>query len=134
MNFLLSEYGFEYSRLGNWDSAIADEYSADMEAEDSLGNSVSVRLSMYNPMYYISPYYEGYGTGTLAKHWRINTGIWQEDTALTVEANLALALESAKGVEDVRFEAVWGQGHAMAESSGSGGENFLAWLEECNAR
>lgn len=134
MNFLLSEYGFEYGRLENWDSAIADEYSADMEAEDSLGNSVSVRLSMYNPMYYISPYYEGYGTGTLAKYWRINTGIWQEDTALTVEANLALALKDAKGVEDVRFEAVWGQGHGMAESSGNGGKNFLNWVKECNVR
>lgn len=131
MNYLLQEYSFDYSRLENWDSAIADAYNADLEAKDSLGNSLDVRISMYNPMYYISPYYEGYGTASLAKYWRINSGIEQRDTALTVETNLALALGEAEGVEDVRFETVWGQGHIMAESSGNSTKNFICWVNEC---
>lgn len=134
MNFLLSEYGFEYGRLENWDDAIANEYSADMEAEDSLDNSVSVRLSMYNPMYYISPYYEGYGTGKLAKHWQINTGIGREDTLLTAEVNLALALEAAKGVGDVQFEAVWEPGQTGEVDRESVSGIFSDWVSELTAR
>jgi hypothetical protein len=34
---------------------------------------------MYNPMYYLLDYYEGYPTSTVAPYWRIHTGIEQGD-------------------------------------------------------
>ena len=89
---------------------------------------------MYNPMYYVSDYYDGYGTSNVAPYWRIHTGIEQGDTALTVEANLALALEQYDGVKSVDFETVWEQGHTLAERTGSGAENFIKWVEECVER
>jgi len=52
------------------------------------------------------------------------------NTALTVEANLALALGNYEGVEDVEFETVWGQGHTTAERSGNSTDNFIAWVNE----
>ena len=48
---------------------------------------------MYNPLYYLSGYYDGYQKSTVADHWRIRTGIAQSDTSLTTEVNLALALK-----------------------------------------
>ena len=65
---------------------------------------------MYNPMYFLSDYYSGYKTSTVAAHWRIRTGINQGDTALTVEMNLAL---KRYGNIDVDFATVWGQGHML---------------------
>ena len=50
---------------------------------------MSTRMNMYNPMYYLSDYYSGYGKSNVANHWRIRTGIQQGDTALNTETNLS---------------------------------------------
>lgn len=105
------------------------EYAEDLARTDALGVSVTDRVNMYNPLYYLSSYYEGYQTSQVASHWRIRTGINQSDTALTTEVNLALALESYGA--DVDFETVWGQAHVEAERTGSSTENFIAWVIEC---
>lgn len=95
-----------------------------------LGNSSEIRQDMYNPMYYLSDYYEGADSSTVAAHWRIRTGIEQGDTALTVETSLALALDNEGDVEDVDFETVWGQGHTTAERTGTNTDNFIKWVNE----
>ena len=86
---------------------------------------------MYTPLYYLLESSEGYGTSEVADYWRIRTGIAQSDTSLTTEVNLALALENCSSVEEVDFETVWGEGHTQAERSGSSGENFIEWVNEC---
>lgn len=106
-----------------------EAYAEDMARTDALGASVTERVNMYNPLYYLSAYYDGYQTSTVASHWRIRTGINQGDTALTTEVNLALALQNY-GV-DVDFETVWGQAHVEAERTGSSTENFIAWVIAC---
>jgi len=85
---------------------------------------------MYNPMYYLLGFYDGYKTSTVAQHWRIHTGIDQGDTANTVEMNLALALENYTGVKDVEFTTVWNQAHTTAERSGDSTTNFIAWVTQ----
>lgn len=128
---LLTENSGEYSSYSDWNESYVEKYSSDLNEVDKFGNSIEERMNMYNPMYYISDYYDGYETSNVAKYWRIHTGIEQGDTALTVEANLALALEQYEGVEDVEFETVWGQGHTMAERNGNSTENFIEWVNEC---
>jgi poly(3-hydroxybutyrate) depolymerase len=86
---------------------------------------------MYNPMYYLAGNSVGFGSSTVAKHWRIRTGIEQGDTSLTTEVNLALALRQRADVADVDFETVWGKGHTTAERSGDGTENLIAWIAGC---
>ncbi len=105
------------------------EYAEDMEKTDSLGNTVSYRVNMYNPLYFLVDYYDGYQTSNVAKYWRIRTGISQSDTALTTEVNLALALENYGA--DVDFETVWGQQHTMAERTGDSTTNFIEWVNQC---
>jgi hypothetical protein len=111
------------------DTEYGSSYAEDLTKTDSLGNTVDYRMNMYNPMYYIEDYYDGYKTANVAKYWRIRTGINQGDTALSTEMNLALALESYGA--DVDFETVWGEGHTMAERTGSSTDNFIAWVNEC---
>jgi len=84
---------------------------------------------MYNPMYYLSDYYDGYKNSNVAAKWRIRSGIEQGDTALTIEANLALALNSY-GNLDVDFSTVWAQGHTTAERSGNSTTNFISWVND----
>lgn len=132
-------FGYGDGKGAHFDAVMADllkdnaEYKAayeeDLARTDALGVSVADRVNMYNPLYYLSSYYEGYQTAQVASHWRIRTGINQSDTALTTEVNLALALENYGA--DVDFETVWGQGHVEAERMGNSTENFIAWVTEC---
>ena len=121
-----------YAAFADWDSSYVTAYQDDINNTDSLSNTSLTRQNMYNPMYYLSDYYEGYETSTVASHWRVHTGINQGDTSLTVEMNLALALEQYDDVESVDFEMVWGQGHTTAERTGDSTENFINWVNECS--
>ena len=66
-------------------SDYADDYAADLEKTGSLGTSVATRVAMYSPLYFLMASEDGYGTSTVASHWRIRTGIDQGDTALCTE-------------------------------------------------
>ncbi len=112
-------------------SEYEEAFAADLAKTDAQGNTVDVRVDMYNPMYYLSPAYEGYQTSEPATYWRIRTGINQGDTALCTEIDLALAAAAYSEETSVDFETVWGQGHTMAERTGSTTTNFIAWVSEC---
>ena len=117
--------------LTELNSKYAADYNADLAKTDSFGNSVEYRVNMYSPLYYLMESRDGYGKSTVAKHWRIRSGIEQFNTALTTEVNLSLALESYDGVESVDFETVWAQGHTQAERSGFYAANFIEWVDSC---
>ncbi len=112
-------------------SEYEEAFSTDFARQDALGNTVDVRVNMYNPMYYLSPAYAGYQTSEPATYWRIRTGINQGDTALCTEIDLALAAAAYSEEINVDFETVWGQGHTEAERTGSATENFIAWVNDC---
>jgi hypothetical protein len=118
---ILEDLGSEY----------ASAYASDLAKTDSAGNTADARVNMYTPLYYLLESYEGYGTSTVAKYWRIRTGINQSDCALSTEMNLALALESNPSVSEVDFETVWGEGHTKAERTGDSTANFISWVESC---
>ncbi|GIF23050.1 hypothetical protein BJ973_000591 [Actinoplanes tereljensis] len=118
-----------YAKITGWkDTYAASEYTADFKETDSVGKDVTWRLNAYTPLYYLTSAYEGYKKSTVAKHWRIRTGIMQGDTANTTEVNLALALQNYGS--DVDFATVWGLGHTVAERTGDGPTNFIAWVKE----
>ena len=109
----------------------AADYSDDMTRVDALGHSVEDRVKMYSPLYYLLASSEGYQSANVAKYFRINSGLWQGDTAVNTEANLALALKNYGASVDYSF--VWGQGHTTAERSGDATSNFIDWVNSCLA-
>lgn len=117
--------------LSTLGSSYADDYAEDLAKTDTVGYTAEERVNMYTPLYYLLQSEDGYGTSTVAKYWRIRTGIEQSDTSLTTEVNLALALAGYEGVEDVDFETVWGQGHTQAERTGDSTSNFISWVNAC---
>lgn len=117
--------------LSDLGSSYADAYAEDLDKTDSVGNTVATRLEMYSPLNYLVEGQSDYGTSTVAKYWRIRTGINQGDTALSTEVNLALALENNPNVESVDFATVWGLGHTMAERTGDSTTNFIEWVNTC---
>ncbi len=123
-----------YAKISGWQASYAAaQYTSDFKKTDSVGEDMAHRVNMYNPMYYLSGFYQGYKSGKVASHWRIRTGIMQGDTASTTEVNLALALRNF-GVKDVDFATVWGQSHTMAERTGNATANFIAWVKQTVAK
>ena len=116
---VLSELGSDY----------ASDFVEDLSTEDAVGHTVEYRLNMYSPLYYLLSGSEGYQSSNVAKYFRINTGLWQSDTAVNTEANLVLALQNYGSNVDYSF--VWGQEHTMAERSGDSTTNFIDWVNEC---
>lgn len=131
---LIKQNQEKYSQYSDWKEEYVSNYENDLFSKDGLGIDMQTRVNMYNPMYYISSYYDGNGTSTVAKYWRIRTGINQTDTALTTEENLKLALENNNNVENVDFATVWGQPHTTAERTGTSTDNFIAWVNDCLSR
>lgn len=127
---VISKGQSKYSALSGWsdDYGVA-AYEKDLATKDSVGTDMATRVSMYDPLYYLTQDSKGRGTSTIAPAWRIRAGITQGDTASTVEVNLALALQQA-GAGSVDFATIWGQGHTMAELTGTGEENFIAWVTQ----
>jgi len=125
---VISKGQSKYSALSGWSEDYGTAaYEKDLATKDSVGTDLATRVSMYDPLYYLTQGSQGRGTSTVAPAWRIRTGITQGDTASTVEVNLALALQQA-GAGSVDFATIWGQGHTMAELTGTGEENFIAWV------
>ena len=119
------------SVLSDLGSSYAADYEEDLSQEDELGHTVDYRLNMYSPLYYLLSSSEGYGTSSVAKYFRINTGLWQSDTAVNTEANLVLALQNYGSEVDYSF--VWGQEHTTAERDGDSTTNFIEWVNACVA-
>lgn len=117
--------------LKKLNSKYAADYEADLSKTDSFNYSVEQRVNMYTPLYYLMKSRDGYGKSTVAKYWRIRSGIEQPNTSVTTEINLALALENYDGVESVDFEEVWAQGHEPVERTGESTENFIQWVKDC---
>ena len=125
---LLTDKSSTYSSLSNWDSSYPTDYTNDLSVTDSLGKTIEERVNIYNPMYYLIDYYDGYQTSDVANYFRINTGITQGDTSNVVEMNLYLALINYG--KTAAFTTVWDQGHTEAERSGDAEDNFISWIAE----
>lgn len=109
---------------------LGDEYAADIAKKDALGNGAEIRVNAYDPLYFLAPANAGFRTAKVARHWRIRTGIFQGDAAVSTELLLAIALKSYGGL-DVDFADVWNLRHVKAERAGTPDENFIAWVRAC---
>lgn len=117
------------SEIKKDDEKTYGKFRNDAAVKDDFGNTIQQRANMYNPMYFISDYYEGYDSSVVAQYWRVRSGIRQSDTALCSEINLALALRSY-GVY-IDFDTIWDKGHIMAESKGTPAKNLGTWINAC---
>ena len=125
---LLNNNKEKYQTKSDWKDSYPDDYLNDFDDKDSLQSEISYRLNMYNPMYYLISYYQGFNTSDVADYFRINSGIFQSDTGNVVEMNLYLALMNLGKI--VNFTNVWEKQHTKAERKGDSDTNFINWIAE----
>lgn len=56
---LLKNNAGTYASLSNWDATLVDAYANDLKQTDAIGSTIAERVAMYNPMYYLSNFYDG---------------------------------------------------------------------------
>ena len=121
----------KYAACEDWNVTLETAWADDLEKVDALEATMEERVAMMNPLAWLSGRYDGYGHSLVAPHWRINEGLFDSDTSLCTAANLVFALCKYDGVTDVEHTPVWGQGHILAERSGSATSNLIAWVVDC---
>lgn len=119
------------AELDGWDEEYAGAWSEDLEKLDALETDMRTRVDMMNPLFWLSSGYEGAGQSSVAPHWRVNEGLFDSDVPLVTATNIVCALRACEGVADVAHTAVWGQGHVLAERSGTATDNLLNWVVSC---
>lgn len=120
-----------YAACEDWDDDYETAWSDDLAKADSLETDMATRVSLFNPLFWLSGHYEGYGQASVAPHWRINEGIFDATAPLCCAPNVVFALRKYDGVTDVAYTPVWGQGHVLAERSGAPTDNLLSWVISC---
>lgn len=120
-----------YSACEDWPEDLELDWEEDLEKVDSLETDMATRVAMMNPLYWLSGHYEGYGQAAVAPYWRVNEGLFDTDVPLATASNIVLALRKYDGVTDIAHTQVWGQGHVLAERSGSATANLISWVTAC---
>lgn len=120
-----------YAEAKGWDDTLVSEWRGDLVEPDALEKTVTERVEMSDPLALLASSDEEGAGFAIAPHWRINTGLFQSQTTLVGETNLACALAADERVADVSFETVWGAGFELAERSGDPENNLVAWIEAC---
>lgn len=120
-----------YAECTDWDPLFETAWEEDLEKVDSLETDMASRVEMMDPLMWLSGHYEAYGQSSVAPYWRVNEGLFDTDTSLTTAANIVFALRKYDGVESVEHTPVWGQGHVLAERSGSATSNLIEWVVSC---
>lgn len=120
-----------YAECTDWDPSFETAWEEDLEKVDSLETDMASRVEMMDPLMWLSGHYEAYGQSSVAPYWRVNEGLFDTDTSLTTAANIVFALRKYDGVESVEHTPVWGQGHVLAERSGSATSNLIDWVVSC---
>jgi len=120
-----------YAQAEDWDEAVVKEWRGDLVEKDALDKTVAERVGMSEPIALLRSSDDEETPAVVAPHWRISTGLFQTETTLVGEVNLAAALKACKGVEDVSFQAVWGSGFELAEREGDPEEKLVEWIASC---
>ena len=123
----------KYASCEDWNVTLDTAWAEDLEKVDALEVGMAERVDMMNPLAWLSGHYDGYGQSSVAPHWRVNEGLFDTEVSLCTAANLVLALRKYDGVADVAHTPVWGQGHVLAERTGSATSNLIAWVVTCCA-
>lgn len=131
MGDLVSKNVDTYGTLTGWNKEYAEAWKDDLALKDTLESDIPARVSLFNPLYFISGTSQGFATAQVAPYWRINEGVQNSDTSICTSLNMKLALTHYKDVKNVAFTLVWDKGHVLAERTGNVAANLVNWIVAC---
>ena len=121
---VINEHASTYSRLKEWPRTYSDELAGDMACADDNGSDMRIRVLMYSPLYFLNPYYDGFGSSGVAPVWRIRSSVTDPACILPSDVNLFYTLKNDDAVSSLEYKASW----ALSEDAG-GSANIISWID-----
>lgn len=121
---VINEHASTYSRLKEWPRTYSDELAGDMACADDNGSDMRIRVLMYSPLYFLNPYYDGFGSSGVAPVWRIRSSVTDPACILPSDINLFYTLKNDDAVSSLEYKASW----ALSEDAG-GLADIISWID-----
>ena len=121
---VINEHASTYSRLKEWPRTYSDELAGDMACADDNGSDMRIRVLMYSPLYFLNPYYDGFGSSGVAPVWRIRSSVTDPACILPSDVNLFYTLKNDDAVSSLEYKASW----ALSEDAG-GSADIISWID-----
>jgi hypothetical protein len=128
---LVDERHARYAKLEGWNEDYVSEWRGDLAETDAQDMTVELRVALSDPLALLERADGQEEPATVAPYWRINTGLFQAQTTLVGELNLARALAGRDDVARVDFQAVWEAGFSPCERTGEPQDKLVAWIRGC---
>ena len=120
----INEHASTYSKLEKWSRTYPDELAGDMACADDNGSDMRIRVLMYSPLYFLNPYYDGFGSSGVAPVWRIRSSITDPDCLIPSDLNLFYSLKNDDSVSSLEYNAAW-----ILPDDASGSANIISWID-----
>ena len=88
-------------------------------------------LNAYNPLYFLSSKYKGYGSSYIARYWNICIEVDKENKDFSSEEILKIALEKNEDVKKINTTVLWGKEYSNEEKMKNAIDNLKIWIENC---
>ena len=95
-----------------------------MACADDNGSDMRIRVLMYSPLYFLNPYYDGFGSSGVAPVWRIRSSVTDPACILPSDINLFYTLKNDDAVSSLEYKASW----ALSEDAG-GSADIISWID-----
>ena len=120
----INEHASTYSKLEKWSRTYPDELAGDMACADDNGSDMRIRVLMYSPLYFLNPYYDGFGSSGVAPVWRIRSSVTDPDCLIPSDLNLFYSLKNDDSVSSLEYNAAW-----ILPDDASGSANIISWID-----
>lgn len=115
-----------YESMDQFETEWIQSFENDLNSTDKFGTTTYTRLDMYNPLYYINDYFDGYNTSVVADNWRINTTTASDESFIQT-LTFTVALENyGAAIEDT---LLWDSKDQRMELELDGITAFINWVE-----
>ena len=85
----------------------------------------------YNPLYFLSSKYKGYGSSYISRFWNICIEVDNDSKDFSSEEILKIALEKNEDVKKVKYNLLWGKEYSNEEKIKMAVDNLKLWIESC---
>ena len=85
----------------------------------------------YNPLYYLSSKYKGYGSSYISRYWNICIEVDNDYKDFSSEEILKIVLEKNEDVRKIKYNILWGKEYSNEEKTKMAVQELKLWIESC---
>lgn len=104
----------------------------------AVSDDITERVNLFNAIYFLVSYYNGAGSSTVSKNWKIVSGAFQKSSAQATDINLYIALKNLN--KNVTYDKIWASDEAYFDGNTNyltnkiADSEFIKYVIDCNKK